>query len=168
MKIAIIYSTSSKSTKKACKILSNKIKATVQLIPIEKAKTACLLKYNFIILAGSNNNGKVQGALKRYISRNIKTLQEKPIALILNCEEERYSKNNLNSTFSQTLVDSSLISSNFGYEFNPDEGNFIERKKTNNIINKYKKEGKNLPILNMDEIENFANYINDMIDKRVG
>lgn len=168
MKIAIIYSTSSKSTKKACKILSNKIKATVQLIPIEKAKTACLLKYNFIILAGSNNNGKVQGALKRYISRNIKTLQEKPIALILNCEEERYSKNNLNTTFSQTLVDSSLISSNFGYELNPDEGNFIERKKTNNIINKYKKEGKNLPILNMDEIENFANYINDMIDKRVG
>lgn len=168
MKIAIIYSTSSKSTKKACKILSNKIKATVQLIPIENAKTACLLKYNFIILAGSNNNGKVQGALKRYISRNIKTLQEKPIALILNCEEERYSKNNLNSTFSQTLVDSSLISSNFGYELNPDEGNFIERKKTNNIINKYKKEGKNLPILNMDEIENFANYINNMIDKRVG
>ncbi len=168
MKIAIIYSTSSKSTKKACKILSNKIKATVQLIPIEKAKTACLLKYNFIILAGSNNNGKVQGALKRYISRNIKTLQEKPIALILNCEEERYSKNNLNNTFSQTLVDSSLISSNFGYELNPDEGNFIERKKTNNIINKYKKEGKNLPILNMDEIENFANYINNMIDKRVG
>ena len=92
MKIAIIYSTSSKSTKKACKILSDKIKAKVQLIPIEKAKTACLLKYNFIILAGSNNNGKVQGALKRYISRNIKTLQEKPIALILNCEEERYSK----------------------------------------------------------------------------
>lgn len=168
MKIAIIYSTSSKSTKKACKILSNKIKATVQLIPIEKAKTACLLKYNFIILAGSNNNGKVQGALKRYISRNIKTLQEKPIGLILNCEEERYSKNNLNNTFSQTLVDSSLISSNFGYELNPDEGNFIERKKTNNIINKYKKEGKNLPILNMDEIENFANYINNMIDKRVG
>ena len=168
MKIAIIYSTSSKSTKKACKILSNKIKATVQLIPIEKAKTACLLKYNFIILAGSNNNGKVQGALKRYISRNIKTLQEKPIALILNCEEERYSKNNLNNTFSQTLVDSSLISSNFGYELNPDEGNFIERKKTNNIINQYKKEGKNLPILNMDEIENFANYINNMIDKRVG
>ena len=168
MKIAIIYSTSSKSTKKACKILSNKIKATVQLIPIEKAKTACLLKYNFIILAGSNNNGKVQGALKRYISRNIKTLQEKPIALILNYEEERYSKNNLNNTFSQTLVDSSLISSNFGYELNPDEGNFIERKKTNNIINKYKKEGKNLPILNMDEIENFANYINNMIDKRVG
>lgn len=45
MKIAIIYSTSSGITKKAAKILSNKIKAKIQLIPIEKAKTACLLKY---------------------------------------------------------------------------------------------------------------------------
>ena len=35
MKIAIIYSTSSGITKKAAKILSNKIKAKIQLIPIE-------------------------------------------------------------------------------------------------------------------------------------
>ena len=48
MKIAIIYSTSSGITKKAAKILSNKIKAKIQLIPIEKAKTACLLKYDFM------------------------------------------------------------------------------------------------------------------------
>ena len=63
MKIAIIYSTSSGITKKAAKILSNKIKAKIQLIPIEKAKTACLLKYDFIILAGSLYHGKVQGIL---------------------------------------------------------------------------------------------------------
>lgn len=105
MKIVIIYSTSSRSTKKACKILSSKIKATVQLIPIEKAKTACLLKYNFIILAGSSNNGKVQDAMKRYVSRNLKTLQEKPIALILNCEENTDTKSQLNKVFSQSLVD---------------------------------------------------------------
>ena len=167
MKIGIIYSTSSRATKKACKILSSKIKANVQLIPIEKAKTACLLKYNFIILAGSSNNGKVQDALKRYISRNLKTLQEKPIALILNCEESTDTKSQLNKVFSQSLVDSSFISSNFGYELDPDEGNFIERRRTNNKIRSYKKEGKDLPILNMDEIDNFAKYINNMIDKRV-
>ena len=167
MKIGIIYSTSSRSTKKACKILSSKIKATVQLIPIEKAKTACLLKYNFIILAGSSNNGKVQDAMKRYVSRNLKTLKEKTIALILNCEESTDTKSQLNKVFSQSLVDSSFISSNFGYELNPDEGNFIERRRTNNKIRSYKKEGKDLPILNMSEIDNFANYINDMIDKRV-
>ena len=167
MKIGIIYSTSSKNTKNACKILSNKIKASVQLIPIEKAKTACLLKYNFIILAGSAYNGKVQSELKRYISRNMKTLKEKPIALVMNCEEGIDTKDRLNKTFSEELVETSLVSSNFGYELHADEGNFIEKRKTNNIIKKYKQDGKSLPILNLNEIDKFADYINDMIDKRV-
>lgn len=167
MKIAIIYSTSSRTTKKACKILSSKINANVQLIPIEKAKTACLLKYNFIILAGSALNGKVQSALKRYISRNIKTLKEKPIALVLNCEEGIDTRDRLNKTFTQELVDSSYINSNFGYELNPEEGNLIEKRKINKIINNYQKEGKELPVLNMDEIDKFADYINNMINKRV-
>lgn len=167
MKIAIIYSTSSKSTKKACKILSSKIKAKVQLIPIEKAKTACLLKYNYIILAGSAYNGKVQSALKRYISRNLKTLKEKPIALILNCEEGIDTKDRLNKTFTEELVNSSYINSNFGYELDPNEGNIIEKRRINNLINSYKKDGKSLPMLNIDEINKFADYINNMIDKRV-
>ena len=167
MKIAIIYSTSSRSTKKACKLLSSKINASVQLIPIEKAKTACLLKYNFIILAGSAYNGKVQSALKRYISRNMKTLKEKPVALVMNCEENIDTRDRFNKAFTEELVDSSYISSNFGYELNPDEGNYLEKRKTNKIIDSYRKDGKSLPMLNMNEIDNFANYINDMIDKRV-
>ena len=167
MKIAIIYSTSSKSTKKSCKILSSKIKAKVQLIPIEKAKTACLLKYNYIIIASSAYNGKVQTALKRYISRNIKTLKEKPIGLILNCEDKIDIEDRLNKTFTEELVNSSFINSNFGYELNPDDGNIIENRKINNTIDSYKKEGKRLPTLNMNEIDRFADYINNMIEKRV-
>ncbi len=167
MKIAIIYSTSSRTTKKACKILSSKINASVQLIPIEKAKTACLLKYNYIILAGSAYNGKVQSDLKRYISRNIKTLKEKPIALVLNCEEGIDTKDRLNKTFTEELVNTSQINSNFGYELNPDEGNFIEKRRMNNLIESYQKNGKELPMLNLDEIDKFADYINNMINKRV-
>lgn len=167
MKIAIIYSTSSRSTKKAAKILKSKINATIQLISIKNAKTACLLKYDFIILAGSQYNGKVQGALKRYISRNMKTLKEKPIALFMNCDESENTNKYLNKTFTENLVESSFISSNFGYEINPHEGNFIERRKTNKIINEYEKQNKSLPVLNLDEIDNFANYINKMIEKRV-
>ena len=167
MKIAIIYSTSSRTTKKACKILSSKIDANIQLIPIEKAKTACLLKYNIIILAGSALNGKVQSALKRYISRNMKTLKEKPIALVLNCEEGIDTRDRLNKTFTEELVDSSFINSNFGYELNPEDGNLIEKRKIKSTINNYQKAGKELPVLNMDEIDKFADYINNMINKRV-
>ena len=167
MKIAIIYSTSNKSTKKSCKILSGEIKANVQMIPIEKAKAECLLKYNYTILAASSYNGKVKNEFKRYISRNMKTLQEKPIALILNCENEIDIKDRLNKTFTEELAKSSIINSNFGYELDPDEGKLIEKRKINKIIDNYKKEGKKLPTLNMDEIYKFADYINNMIEKRV-
>lgn len=162
MKIAIIYSTSSGITKKAAKILSNKIKAKIQLIPIEKAKTACLLKYDFIILAGSLYHGKVQGTLKRYISRNMGTLMEKPVALFMNCDEKSNTKSHLNKTFSEQLVKSSFISSNFGYEINPDEGNFIDKIKAKKTLS-----SENIPVLDMDEIDKFASYINNLIDKRI-
>ena len=90
-----------------------------------------------------------------------------PLALVLNCEEGIDTKERLNRTFTEELVNTSQINSNFGYELNPDEGNFIEKRKINNIIDDYKKNGKELPMLNMDEIDKFADYINNMINKRV-
>ena len=97
----------------------------------------------------------------------MKTLKEKPLALAINCEEDIDIKGRLNKTFSEELVISSCISSNFGYELNPNEGNFIEKRKTNNLIETYKENGKSLPSLNIDEIDKFADYINNMIEQRV-
>lgn len=165
MKIAIIYSTYIRATKKAAKILSSKLNCQTQLIPIEKAKTACLLKYDYIILAGSINNGNVQGVLKRYISRNLKTLMEKPTALFLNCDENN--EKNFDKTFSEELVKSSFLKSNFGTEINKDEGNFFEKRYKTRMISKYEKEGKNLPVLNLNEINQFADHINRVIDERI-
>lgn len=165
MKIAIIYSTNIRATKKAAKILSSKLNCQTQLIPIEKAKTACLLKYDYIILAGSINNGNVQGVLKRYISRNLKTLMEKPTALFLNCDENN--EKNFDKTFSEELVKSSFLKSNFGTEINKDEGNFFEKRYKTRMISKYEKEGKNLPVLNLNEINQFADHINRVIGERI-
>ena len=165
MQIAIIYSTNIRATKKAAKILSSKLNCQTQLIPIEKAKTACLLKYDYIILAGSINNGNVQGVLKRYISRNLKTLMEKPTALFLNCDENN--EKNFDKTFSEELVKSSFLKSNFGTEINKDEGNFFEKRYKTRMISKYEKEGKNLPVLNLNEINQFADHINRVIDERI-
>ena len=165
MKIAIIYSTNIRATKKAAKILSSKLNCQTQLIPIEKAKTACLLKYDYIILAGSINNGNVQGVLKRYISRNLKTLMEKPTAVIDSAGNE-LSYGGL-VEFSEELVKSSFLKSNFGTEINKDEGNFFEKRYKTRMISKYEKEGKNLPVLNLNEINQFADHINRVIDERI-
>lgn len=167
MKIAIIYSTNIRATKKAAKILSSKLNCKTQLIPIEKAKTACLLKYNYIVLAGSINHGNVQGVLKRYISRNLKTLIEKPTALFLNCDESENNEKNFDKTFSEELVKSSFLKSNFGTEIDRNEGNFFEKRYKTKLISKYEKENKNLPMLNLNEIDQFADHINKIIEQRI-
>lgn len=161
MNIALIYTTTNRSTKKSCKLVCEKINADTQLIPINMAKNNCILKYNLIILASSNNRGKVQSAMKRYISTNLKNLKEKPTALILNCDENNDIDKVLKKTFTEELVTTSLTSSNFGYEL--DENNFMEKRKINKLI----KQNEKLPALDLNEINKFTDVINSMIEKRV-
>lgn len=163
MKIAIIYSTLIEDTKKSAKLLESLINADVVLISIENVKDHCLLKYNLIVLGASTYNSKVQGSFKRYLSRNIKTLLEKPTALYLNSDENSDIMSNLNKVFSSQLIESSYIYSNFGYELNADRGNFIEKRKYKKMLENDEK----IPHLNEDEIKNYANKINDLIAKRV-
>lgn len=163
MKTAIIYSTLIDDTKKSAKILKELIKSEVVLISIENVKDICLLKYNFIILGASTYNGMVQGSFKRYVSRNIKTLIEKPHALYVNSDENLDMMTNLDKVFSQEIIESSFVYSNFGYEINTDIGNYIQRRKSKKIIEK----NDNVPILNKHKIEKFANNINNLIEKRV-
>lgn len=164
MKIAIIFSTLIKDSKESAKILKELINSEVVLISIENVKDICLLKYNLIILGGSTYNNKVQGLFKRYMSRNIKTLLEKPHALYLNSDENIDMNINLNKVFTREIIESSIACSNFGYNINADTGNFLERRKYKKIIEKNNNE---IPSLNKKKIEEFARIINDLIKKRV-
>ena len=161
MKIGIIYSTSKKSTKKSCKLLYDKINADVQLIPIDKAKTACILKYNFIIFVASAYRGKIDSNLKIYLMRNFKNIKEKPIALAINCENDLNNENIFNKLYTEELVNSSHINSNFGYELNIEDKGFFEKIRTKNKTEDI------IPKLNINEINKFSDYINNLIEQRV-
>ena len=115
MKIAIIYSTLIEDSKESAKILKELINSEVVLISIKNVKSECLLKYNLIILGGSTYSNKVQGVFKRYMSRNIRTLLEKPHALYLNSDENIDININLNKVFTREIIESSIVCSNFGY-----------------------------------------------------
>ena len=163
MKIAVIYSTLIEDSKKSAQILKNLINEEVVLISIENVKDICLLKY-IIILGASTYNNKVQGSFKRYISRNIKTLLERPHALYVNSDENLDIVTNLNKVFAKEIIESSIVCSNFGYNINADIGNFIERRKSKKII----ENSEIIPSLNKYKIEEFAKIINELIEKRVG
>lgn len=163
MKIAIIYSTLIDDTKKSAKLLEELINAEIVLISIKNVKDVCILKYNMIILGASTYNGKVQNSFKRYVSRNEKTLLEKPHALYVNSDEDLDMLENLNKVFSPEIIKSSYTCSNFSYDINTDTGNFIQRRRYKKIIEKNNK----IPSLNKNKIEEFAKIINELIEKRV-
>ena len=101
--------------------------------------------------------------MKRYIIRNIKTIKGKPIALAISCEENIDTEKIFNKIFTEEIVNSSRINSNFGYELNSNEGNFIEKMKTKSKL----KNDEDIPRLNIDEIDKFSDYINNLIKQRV-
>ena len=102
-------------------------------------------------------------AIKVYTSRNIKTLLELPHALYVNSDENLNMEVNLNKVFTREMIESSIVSSNFGYEINADRGNFLKRRKSKKII----ENSDEIPSLNKDKIEEFAKIINELIEKRV-
>ena len=98
------------------------------------------------------------------MSRNIRTLLEKPHALYLNSDENIDININLNKVFTREIIESSIVCSNFGYNINTDTGNFLEKRKTKKIIQNNNNE---IPSLNKRKIKEFAKVINDLIKKRV-
>lgn len=119
MKTAIIYGTTTGTSRKIAKIIASKLKGEVITIPISKAKDACLLKYDFIIIGGSIHSGRIQSSIKSYVSRNSKTLKGINYGLYLSCLSETKGEKYLMNSFGEDIVEAAFIADTFGGELNP-------------------------------------------------
>ncbi len=164
MKTAIIYGTTTGTSRKIAKIIASKLKGEVITIPVSKAKDTCLLKYDFIIIGGSIHSGRIQSSIKSYVSRNSKTLKGINYGLYLSCLSETKGEKYLMDSFGEDIVDAAFIADTFGGELNPNEGSYITRQKTKRIIKKWKNKGR-IPEIKMERIEHFTNEINNKIKK---
>ena len=162
MKTAIIYGTTYGTTHKVAKILSNGIKGESVRIPINKAKPACLQKYDFIIIGGSIHRGRIQSEIKQYTSRNLKTLLGKNLGLFILTNNDKDIEKYFRDSFTKGLVESARITGNFGNEIHPEKGNLITKKIMINEIENYLKTDEELPSLKFDKIQDFMNEINKL------
>lgn len=162
MKTAIIYGSTYGTGRKAAKLLASKLRGEAVTIPINKAKTTCLLKYDFIVIGGTIQRGRIQSNIKQFTSRNFKTLMGINFGLFICSTVDDETDKDMNNSYSKELVKSAYITSNFGGELIPDQGNIVVRKMTRNRILSYKKRGMPLPKLKIEVIEEFANKINNL------
>ena len=165
MKTCIIYASNNGTTRKIAKALADKIKGEVETIPIAKAKSACLLKYDFVIIAGSIHYGRIQGEIRSFVNKNYKTILGINYGLFISCIFEDKVEEYLVNSFSEEIVNSAFITTSFGGEVDPNKGNFITKKMIKTILKSFEEEEKEAPHIDWEKVDEFANEINEKINK---
>lgn len=166
MKTAIIYASKTGTTKKIAKALVDKIDGEVLTIPIARAKSACLLKYDFVIIAGSIHYGRIQGEIKSFVNKNYKTLQGINYGLYITCTNQGKAEEYLNKSFSEEIVKSAFVTACFGAEINPNKGDLITKRIINSNLKRFKKENKEPPSIDWELVDEFADKINKRTIKK--
>lgn len=165
MKTAIIYATKTGTTKKVAKGLAEKIKGEVKLLPIANVKPGCLLRYDFVIIAGSIHYGRIQSEIKSFVNKNRATFRGILYGLYIMCMFEEEADEYMKKSFGEDIVENAMITACFGGEVNPNEGNFVTKKLIKANLKKFEEEGKEPPAIRWERVDEFADEINKRINK---
>ena len=165
MKTAIIYASKTGTTKKVAKGLAEKIKGEVKLLPIANVKPGCLLRYDFVIIAGSIHYGRIQSEIKSFVNKNRATFRGILYGLYIMCMFEEEADEYMRKSFGEDIVENAMITACFGGEVNPNEGNFLTKKLIKANLKKFEEEGKEPPAIRWERVDEFADEINKRINK---
>ena len=165
MKTAIIYATKTGTTKKVADALADKIKGEIKLLPIANVKPGCLLRYDFVIIAGSIHYGRIQSEIKSFVNKNRATFRGILYGLYIMCMFEEEADEYMKKSFGEDIVENAMITACFGGEVNPNEGNFVTKKLIKANLKKFEEEGKEPPAIRWERVDEFADEINKRINK---
>ena len=165
MKTAIIYATKTGTTEKVAEALAEKIKGEVKLLPIDNVKPGCLLRYDFVIIAGSIHYGRIQSEIKSFVNKNRATFRGILYGLYIMCMFEDECEEYMKKSFGEDIVENAMITACFGGEVNPNECNFLTKKLIKANLKKFEDEGKEPPAIRWERVDEFADEINKRINK---
>mgnify|MGYP004443261473 CR=1 FL=1 len=159
MNTLIVFSTKHGCTEKCAKLLSNELKDKIDLVNLKTAKDIDISTYDKVIIGGSIYIGRIQKEVREFCLNNLEKLKEKKVALfICGMQEGDLINTEINENFPKELIESSIIKSHFGGEYNFDNMSFFE-KLTVKIVAKASSSKSN--ILN-DNIKSFAKTLNSI------
>ena len=152
MNTLIVYASKNGSTEKAAKLLFEKLKGEKNIINIREDKNPGLENYETVILGGSIYAGNIQKELKNFVNNNLDLLLAKKIGLFLCCGMEKDYKKQLKKAFPKELLVHSITDQYFGFEYNKNKMNLIEKA----LIKLVVKGKTNLSNILEDNIERLA------------
>ncbi|ACL69158.1 flavodoxin domain-containing protein [Halothermothrix orenii] len=158
MKKLILYASKHGTTEKASALLAEKLTGEVERVNVQK-KFPDLRGYDYIIIGGSIHAGQIQKEIKKLCEDNLNILLDKKIGLFLCCGLEDRVDDQMKTGFGSKLYEHARVRGYFGYEFNFDKMNFLERL----VVKVLAKVKESKSSIYEENIEDFANKINESL-----
>ncbi len=158
MNTLIAYATKYGCTEKCAKLLAEKLTGNVKLCNLKNNSKPDINKYDKIIIGGSVYMGKIRKEVNKFCNNNFKKINQKKIGLfICGMEEQDKTIEHFDDFFPKELISKAITKNSFGGEFIFKNMNMMERF----IIKKVSKEENDISKILSDNIEKFANEMNN-------
>lgn len=159
MKTLIVYGTKYGCTEKCARILSEKLTGEVDMYNLKGLKDVDISQYDKVIIGGSIHIGKIRKEVEEFCSEKLDELRSKKVGLFICCMRDgETAKEELNNAFPKELLASAIAKEYFGGEFIFSKMKFLDRL----IVKKVSKIDKDTSNINMENINRFAQMINDV------
>lgn len=128
-KVLIAYATKHGCAEECAKILAGKINNETDLWDLREKKSIDVDAYEKVIVGGSIYAGRIMKEVRDFCSKNENILKNKKLGLfICGTSEGDTAKKQVETSFSQELLNAALAKESFGGKIQISKMNFIEKK----------------------------------------
>lgn len=170
MNTLIIYASKHGTAEKCAAKLSEKLTGKVELHNIKGSMIEDFTQYDKVIIGGSMYAGKIQKEISEFCSKNLSMLKDKKIGLFICCMVKNSTESQINSSFPQELLNSTVVKESFGGEFRFKEMSLMEKAitkvvskmlaKTDDRLGKLDMK-KDISMISEENIDKFAQLMNN-------
>ncbi len=157
MKVLIAYASRYGTTEKCSRLLSDILVEKgneVTLINLKTDISADPGGYDLIVIGGSFVAFRMNAFVKKYIKRNMDTLQNKKIAIFM-CGADEDWENEIKKGFPEEILNKAMTMGYFGFEMNWGKMNPFVR----NMMQKAYKSTEVISRINVENINKFADEV---------
>ena len=159
MKKAIIYATKGGT----CRIMAQKLAEKLKDADVFDVKQAPDIKdYDIIIFGGAYYASMLNRKLTKFVKKNSDILKEKKYAFFISCIANENYLDVLKTNIGEDIMKSSYITRWFGYGASIEEAKGLNKLITKIMVASLKKQNKPTTLINDEEIQGFADTINDI------
>lgn len=160
MKILIVYSSKTGTTKRCAEILADKLNCDTDIVNIKKIKQYDIRGYDKIVIGSNVRMGQIDKQIKQFCVENHQILVEKRAGLFVCCGYPESADHVISTNFNKKLLQRSEAKSCFGGEMDIKKTHGIDKIMLGAVIKVIRKEGRReLPHIMEENIESFAKKI---------